>query len=143
MVDECHVSRFYNTRIAGEACGTNLRKSMLRRHRQVLVLGIFMLSYVATYAVWSRIAFSNCRKFGMSKSFLYLPISSETPVAIERIVQIIFMPVNVLDQQIFGAPWPGGPLIDRELGSYRTLRKIDSNSLRLTSFQRCQKCELT
>ena len=108
---------------------------MLRSNRQILVLGVFIVSYIVTYAVWSRIAFSNSRKFGMSKSFLYLPISRKMPIVLERIVQVIFMPVNVIDQQIFGAPWPGGLLTDTELGSVRSSRKIELNSWEFASYE--------
>jgi hypothetical protein len=71
----------------------------------------------------------------MSKSFLYLPISRKTPIVLERIVQVIFMPVNVIDQQIFGAPWPGGLLTDTELGSVRSSRKIELNSWEFASYE--------
>jgi hypothetical protein len=48
--------------------------------------------------------------FGMTKSFYYLPIPEKVPFIFERAVQIFFWPMNSLDQLLFEAPWPCGPL---------------------------------
>lgn len=73
-----------------------------------------MLVYVLIYAVWSRIAFENSRRFGDIKSFHYLPVDVGYPEYLEIAFRTLFFPINWLDQYLLKSPWPEG-LIDKEL----------------------------
>ena len=86
-----------------------------RGSRFVAVLGFFLVCYVGSNFVLSRISAGLVSaEWGIPDTFIYLPIDPnflaehEEPflLSLHYVLRVIYTPVWLVDHEVFGGPWP-------------------------------------
>jgi hypothetical protein len=79
------------------------------RYRTVMIVSALLASYPVSYAVWSRVSESRCKKYGLYKAFWYLPEATAEQDDLEVLIGHFYYPLNYVDSEFLNGPAHSAP----------------------------------